>query len=63
MTGQMKSYNEKKNIANEFIQKINPYETGKPLKFDLRGYASYVKENRLTANEITPKLLDMFVKK
>ena len=26
MNGQMKSYNEKKSIANEFIRQNNPYE-------------------------------------
>ena len=62
MNGQMKSYSEKKLIANEFIQRNNPYKKGPSLKFDLRGYASYVRENGLKANEITPKILNMFVK-
>ena len=56
MNGQMKSYNEKKSIANEFIRQNNPYEKKPSLNFDLRKYATYVKENGLKADEIPPKL-------
>lgn len=62
MNGQMKSYNEKNLIATEFIRQNNPYEKKSSLNFDLRRYASYVKENGLKADEITPKILSMFVK-
>ena len=63
MNGQMKSYNEKKSIANEFIRQNNPYEKKPSLNFDLRKYATYVKENGLKADEITPQIMNMFVKK
>ena len=61
MNGQMKFYSEKKLIANEFIRQNNPYEKGSSLNFDLRGYAAYVKENGLKVNEITPKIMNMFL--
>lgn len=63
MIEMMKSYNEKNFVANEFIQRSNPYEKWSYLNFDLRGYASYVKEHTLTADDITPKIMNMFIKK
>lgn len=63
MNGQTKSYNKQNVIANEFIKRINPYNSETSLNFDLRGYSSYVKEKHLDANQITPKIMSMFIKK
>lgn len=32
-----------------------------PLNFDLRAYAAYVKENNLTASDITEEILNKFI--
>ena len=60
MNGQMKK--SKKKLVDEYIARVNPYEKQKPLAFDLRGYASYVAENKIKATEITPEIMKRFSK-
>lgn len=60
MNGQMNAC--KKSLVENFINRNDPYKTNEPLKFDLRAYASYVKENKLTANQITEDILKKFSK-
>lgn len=43
-----------------FWAKYDPYEEQEPLRFDLRGYAAYVKAHGLTAADITPEVLAAF---
>ena len=50
----------KKEIVEEFLSRCNPYEDNEPLKFDLRAYAAYIKENGLEAANITESILAMF---
>lgn len=50
----------KQRQMDEYIKKYNPYEVKQSLKFDLKAYASYVKNNHLPQIEITGKLLDKF---
>lgn len=58
MNGQMKK--SKRQIVEEYINLVNPYETPKPIAFDLRGYAAYIRENNLKAEDITPEIMEMF---
>ena len=37
----------KRQIVEEYIKRVNPYEKQRPLEFDLRKYAAYVKEKGL----------------
>lgn len=60
MSGQMKK--SKREIVNEYINRVNPYEKQKPLSFDLRGYATYVAEHGLKASDITPEIMNRFSK-
>lgn len=55
---------EKKQIVKDFIRRVNPYEPQKEkISIDLRAYAKYVEEKKLTGKDITKEILDMFVKK
>ena len=58
MNGQTNAY--KKAVMEEFIKTNNPCKKNEPLHFDLRGYASYVKENNLKAEQITDAVLRKF---
>lgn len=60
MNGQMKSFKQKRILAEDFVKKSNPYEKKKPLNFDLRAYASYVKMNNLKPSDITPQIMKKF---
>ncbi len=60
MNGQKNAY--KKSIVDEFIKTNNPYAENKSLQFDIRAYASYVKENHLDATQISDSVLKRFSK-
>lgn len=62
MIGPTRLSNPKQNIVEEFISRVNPYEKMTPLKFDLRSYSKYVKENKISADKITPDILKKFSK-
>lgn len=62
MNGQMKSYNEKMAIIENFIAKVNPYEAPQPLNFDLRGYATYLKEQGLSGKHVPKSVMEKFKK-
>lgn len=55
MNGQTKSFKEKNDMAQEYIKKANPYKPLEPLKFDLRAYVAYLKENSPSSNDATIK--------
>lgn len=60
MNGQMKSFEERQKIADDFITRIDPYEKHIPMRFDFHGYANYVKENGLTNETITESVMEQF---
>lgn len=60
MHGQQMSFKEKQQIADDFIKRVNPYVTSKPLEFDLRGYVKYVKEHGLAGNDIPESVIKKF---
>lgn len=51
-------------IANDFIKKNehNIYSGGFMEPFDVRGYARFIKEHQLSAKDITPEIMQKFVK-
>ena len=61
MNGQQLSYEEKKRIAKNFIVNVDPYGKREPLRFDMRRYAQYVKDNNIPVSEITEETMQMFV--
>lgn len=63
MSGQTNVCSDKKKIVDEYIKKYDPYEKKEGLNFDLRGYASYVETHNLKAEDITPDIMNQFVKK
>lgn len=60
MNGQTNVY--KKTVIENFIKTNPPCKKNEPLRFDLRAYASYVKENNLDASQITDVVLKKFSK-
>jgi len=60
MNGQMNA--SKKSLVENFIKTNNPCEKNKPLQFDLRGYATYVKTHNLKTHQITDEILNKFSK-
>ena len=59
MNGQTKL--SKKEIIDEFIKNTKPYEKPLPIKFNLRAYASYISEHKLTISDITPEIMQKFI--
>lgn len=62
MNGQIISYKEKMNIAENYISRIKPYEKPEPLNFDLRGYSDYLEKNGLTGQNISKTITEKFKK-
>lgn len=60
MNGQMKSYKEKMTIVDEYLSRFDPYKKLEPLKFDLRGYAKYLKENNISGKNVSTDVVKMF---
>lgn len=63
MSGQIKVCDSKKELMDEYIKKYDPYTKRNELKFDLRGYSSYVETHNLNVEDITPDIMNMFVRK
>ena len=71
MRGKMKSFknkrfikmsetNQKQIVAENFIKQVNPYKQVNPLKFDLRGYAQYANEHKLTGLNMPVEVIKKF---
>ncbi len=60
MNGQTTLFNEKQKIADDFIERINPYGDYENLDFDMRGYSKYVKEHNIPGNNIPEEVMNMF---
>lgn len=58
----MDIYKQRQKLVDDFIERINPYETPQPLHFDLRGYAKYLKENNLSGKDTADYILKKFSK-
>ncbi len=62
MSGQRKNYSEYKKEMDEFIRTHPPYASSKPCNVDLRAFSKYVKENGLSNEDVTPEIVEMFIK-
>ena len=51
---------DKDKIIADYVKQCNPYESNPLTGFDLRAYATYVKENNLKASDITEEILNKF---
>ena len=60
MNGQQLSFKEKQSIVEKFIVSVDPYAEREPLKFDLRSYSRYVRENNIPLREITEEIMQKF---
>ena len=47
-------------IYDTFISRINPYQKPEPLRFDLRGYAKYLKEHNISGKNVDENIVKMF---
>lgn len=63
MSGQMKSYRYKQKLVDDFIDKMKPYEKHENLKFDMRSYAKYLKENKMSGKNVPDDVVSKFIKK
>lgn len=63
MSGQMKSFTEKRESIESYIRESNLYEKKSPLNYDMRAYDLYIRENKLSVDEITPEIMKKFEKK
>ena len=50
----------RKQEAEEYLRRVNPYEKPQPVAFDLRGYAAYIKAGGLKGTDITPEIMNRF---
>ena len=47
-------------IVDDFIDRVDPYMDLEPLKFDLRGYAAYLKEHNLDGRDVPEAVIERF---
>ena len=59
MTGQMRKSDRDK-LVRDFIKRCNPYKKRKVPKYNMRGYAEYLKKNNIQGKDVTPEILAMF---
>ena len=52
--------NEKDVLVREYIKSTNPYKPLEPLKFDLRVYAAYLKEQDASGKEVSEEVIAQF---
>jgi uncharacterized protein involved in tolerance to divalent cations len=55
-----KSYKEKLAIVDEFISRVNPYQKPELLRFNLRGYAKYIKEHNISGKNVNEDIVKRF---
>lgn len=59
MNGRM-TKSERNRVVDDFIKRCDPYKSRKTPKFDLRGYADYLKKNHISGMDVTPEMMQMF---
>lgn len=47
-------------IVDDFIDRVDPYMDLEPLRFDLRGYAAYLKEHNLDGRDVPEEVIERF---
>ncbi len=62
MFGQKNYPDPHQEIVDRFLEEHTPYESSKPLCFDLRKYSQYIREHNITDPTAIPdEVLDQFV--
>lgn len=61
MSGQTKSFSEKQKLVDDFNARIRPYEEHENLRFDLRGYAKYLKEHGMHGKEVSAEIIKITI--
>lgn len=59
MTGQKKK-SDRDRVVRDFIKRCDPYKKRSVPKYDMRGYANYLKSNNIQGKDVTPEILAMF---
>lgn len=59
MNGPMKSYDEELEMA-QAIERVSNLKELAPLHLDLRGYAAYIEEHHIPADQIDESIWSMF---
>lgn len=62
MNEQMSDFEERQRMADEFIERLQPYAQRRPLEFDLRGYATFLKERGIAGKDVPPDVAEKFAK-
>ncbi|SER04990.1 hypothetical protein SAMN02910369_02952 [Lachnospiraceae bacterium NE2001] len=58
MSGQKMMLDEKVKIADEFIESLNFYRTPQSLKFDLRKYSKYIRDNNIKEEDVPESVVN-----
>ena len=62
MNEQLSDFEERQRMADEFIERLQPYAQRTPLEFDLRGYANYLKDRGIAGKDVPPDVAEKFAK-
>ena len=64
MSGAVNNYKQREAQIQDYIERNEEriYHGKKMPSFDMRGYAKYIREHRLSADEITPDIMNKFVR-
>ena len=59
MNGQMKK-SERDELVRDFIKRCDPYKKRSVPRYNMRGYADYLKSHDIQGKDVTPEILAMF---
>ena len=62
MNEQLGEFEKRQRMADEFIERLQPYAQRRPLEFDLRGYANYLKDRGIAGKDVPPDVAEKFAK-
>ena len=61
MSGQIRFFDEKQRIVDEYAERTKIYEAHSPFNFDLRGYKKYLEVNNISNDKITEEIALQFM--
>ena len=62
MNEKLSEFEKRQRMADEFIERVQPYAQGMPLEFDLRGYAAFLKDRGISGKDVPPDVAEKFAK-
>ena len=62
MNEQTLFFDEKQNMVDEYVNRVNIYEAHTPFIFDFRGYKKYLDDNKIQNESITEEMVLNFMK-